>query len=369
MRRQDKRAPGTARIPVAVLGATGMVGQRFVSLLAEHAWFSLASVAASDRSAGRRYADIVRWRQARPLPVAAADAMVEPCTPDGKPALVFSALDGEVAGPIETAFAAAGHLVISNAKSHRLAPSVPLIIPEVNPDHLGVLDAAAEGAGAIITNPNCSSIGLVMALAPLAARFGLRAVQVTTLQAISGAGLPGVPGLEIADNVIPRIEGEEEKLEAEPLKILGELTDGRIEPAEFPISAQCNRVGVVDGHTACVSVRLARPATVDDLRTTWTTFQADAGVRNLPSAPRCPVHVIDDEDGPQPRLHRDLDGGMACSVGRVRPCPVQDFKFVTVSHNTVRGAAGGALLVGELAVARGYLPGVAPPGVARTGGR
>ena len=350
------------KIPVAVLGATGSVGQRFVALLAGHPWFELAAVAASERSAGKRYGEAVHWLQAAPPPPGIAGMILGRCVPPPACPLVFSALDAAVAGPIEEDCARAGCLVVSNARNHRMDPAVPLLIPEVNPDHLDLVRGQSFAGGAIITNPNCSTIGLVLSLAPLARAFGLEAVQVVTLQAVSGAGLPGVSSMEMVDNVIPHIAGEEEKIEAESLKVLGVLRDGEVKPAAFRISAQCTRVAVIDGHTQCVSVKLARRATPDELRAAWTDFSGEPQERQLPSAPAKPVHLVDGEASPQPRLHRDLGRGMAASVGRVRACTVLDFKFVTLSHNTVRGAAGGSILAAELAVARGLLPApVEPP--------
>jgi aspartate-semialdehyde dehydrogenase len=353
------------RIPVAVLGATGSVGQRFVALLADHPWFELRALTASERSAGRPYCDAVNWAQTTPLPPAFAGRVLERTEPEateGCP-IAFSALDSSIAGEAETAFARAGRLVVSNSRNHRMDPDVPLVVPEVNPDHLELVRPAAEraGRGAILTNPNCSTIGLVMALKPLVEAFGVERLHVSTLQAVSGAGLPGVPSLSILDNAIPFISGEEEKLESEPLKILGSLGEGGIESARIAISAQCNRVPVSDGHTLCVSVGLARRAEARELREAWESFSAEPQQRGLPSAPRRPIHFLDDPDAPQPRLHRDLEGGMAVSVGRLRPCPLLDFRFVALVHNTLRGAAGGALLLGELALARGLVPGHAAP--------
>ena len=345
------------RIPVAVLGATGSVGQRFVELLAEHPWFELSAVAASDRSAGRPYAEAARWMQATALPARAGRMPVVDCRPDAVDCpLVFSALDSSVAGTIEAAFAAAGRLVVSNSKNHRMDADVPLVVPEVNPDHLE-LARGQSGSGAILTNPNCSTIGLVLALKPLADAFGVEQVHVVTMQALSGAGIPGVPGLQAIDNVVPLIGGEEEKVETETRKILGRLAGGRIEPAAIEVGAACNRVGVIDGHLECVSVKLGRAAAEADLIEAWNSFTAEPQERELPSAPFAPVVYLEEPDAPQPRLHRNLGNGMAASVGRLRPCPLFDFKFVTLSHNTLRGAAGGSLLLAELAVARGLLDG------------
>lgn len=351
-----------ARIPVAVLGATGSVGQRFVELLHGHPWFRLAEVCASERSAGRPYAEAARWMQASPLPGEVAEMVVGPSAPPLESRLVFSALDSAVAGPVEEAFAAAGHLVVSNARNHRMDPRVPLLVPEVNPDHLALLERQPWDGG-IITNPNCSTIGLVLALKPLHDRFGLRTVRVVTMQAVSGAGIPGVSSMEILDNVIPFIGGEEEKLETEPLKILGALEADGIVPADLEIWAQCNRVPVVDGHTGCVWVGLERPATREAILDAWREFSPGVAASGLPSAPHPAVVVLEGEASPQPRLHRELGKGMAASVGRVRPVHGGEFAFVTLSHNTIRGAAGGAILCAELAVDRGLIPGLTRPGV------
>jgi len=347
----------SARIPVAVLGATGSVGQRFVALLADHPWFELAAVTASDRSAGKRYIDAVEWVLETPPPEAAARLTVRPTQPDLGLPLVFSALDAAVAGEAETAFAAAGAVVVSNARSHRMDPDVPLVVPEVNPDHVELARRQAFTGGAILTNPNCSTIGLVLALKPLADAFGLRRVAVTTLQALSGAGLPGVPSMRAVDNVVPFIGGEEDKLEREPLKILGRLGPGGVTPAEVVLSAQCTRVAVLDGHTECVSVETVEPADPAAAVAAWRAFEAEPQRLGLPSAPKPPVLVAEPEDRPQPRLDRGAGGGMAVTVGRVRPCPVLGLKFVALSHNTVRGAAGGSILLAELAVARGLVAG------------
>lgn len=343
------------RIPVAVLGATGSVGQRFVELLADHPWFRLAELGASERSAGRRYGEAVRWAQATPLPREAADLVVGPCEPPMASRLVFSALDSAVAGPVEEAFARAGHLVVSNARNHRMDPRVPLLVPEVNPDHLELLHSQPWRPGGIITNPNCSTIGLVLALKPLHDAFGVGSVRVATLQAVSGAGIPGVSSMEIVDNVIPFISGEEEKVETEPRKILGRLEGGSVIPAEVPVSAICTRVPVLDGHTECVWVSLEREAGPAAVVEAWRSFSAEPQALGLPTAPVPPVVYLEGDAVPQPRLHRGLGGGMAVSVGRLRRAPGGEFAFVTLSHNTIRGAAGGAILCAELAVARGIL--------------
>lgn len=356
------------RLPVAVLGATGTVGQRFITLLERHPWFEVAAVCASARSAGRPYAEAAEWIQSEPLPervgamtvIEASEAADADSDELAHCPLVFSALDASVAEAIEAGFADAGHLVVSNARSHRMAPDVPLLVPEVNPDHVELARRRWDAkGGAIVTNPNCSTIGLVLALAPLHRAFGVKQASVVTMQAVSGAGLPGISSYVMTDNVVPFIGGEEEKLEIEPHKILGRLGEDGIEPAELTVSAQCNRVPVVDGHTLCVSLSLETKASADELRAVWQEFRSEPQELSLPSAPEQPVIDLGDE-APQPRLHRDYGHGMAACVGRLRPCPVLDWRFVTLSHNTIRGAAGGALLAAELAVARGILPEVGP---------
>lgn len=348
--------PSTPRLPVAVLGATGSVGQRLVTLLERHPWFELTEVLASPRSAGRAYGEAVSWAQTTALPEAAAALTVGPCVPRDPPPLVFSALGSDVAAEVERAFAAAGCLVVTNAAPHRMHPDVPLLVPEVNADHLALAERQAFGGGRLLANPNCSTIGLVLALAPLQRAFGLRAVQVVTLQALSGAGLPGVPALLAQDNVLPHIPGEEQKLGTETGKLLGRLGPDGVEPLALPVSAQCNRVPVSDGHTLCVSLAFEQPAEERAVREAWRSWAPPADVAALPSAPAEPLVLLTGDDGPQPRLHRDLGGGMSVALGRLRPCPVLDWRFVALSHNTVRGAAGGALLVAELARTRGLLP-------------
>jgi aspartate-semialdehyde dehydrogenase len=349
-----------AKIPVGVLGATGSVGQRFVSLLATHPWFEIAALTASERSAGQPYGEAAQWFQEQPLPEAVAAMEVLPTAAPLPCRLLFSALDAAAADVAEDELARAGHFVVSNAKSHRMDPDVPLVVPEVNPDHLDLVSSQNRGGGAIVTNPNCSTIGLVLALKPLADAFGISAVHVVTMQALSGAGIPGVPSLAAVDNLIPYIPGEEEKVEAETRKILGRL-NGAIDSASIEISAQCNRVAVIDGHTECVSVRFERPAALADVRAALASFTALPQELGLPMAPVPPIVVTDRPDRPQPRLDRGVGRGMAVTVGRLRPCPVFDVKFVALSHNTLRGAAGGSILVAELAVARGLVPGVRPP--------
>jgi aspartate-semialdehyde dehydrogenase len=350
------------RIPVAVLGATGSVGQRFVQLLVRHPWFRVAAVTASERSEGKPYGEAARWVQEDPLPPEIAKLSVLPTTPGPEVAIAFSALDSSVAGPAETAFAEAGVMVVSNSKNHRMDKDVPLLVPEVNPEHLALLDVQAfpEGGG-IVTNPNCSTIGLVIPLRALHAEFGVNQVNVVTLQALSGAGLPGVASMEILDNVVPYISGEEEKLETETRKILGTLNGAGIRDAEITVSAQCTRVPVLDGHLEMVSIGLDRKASPEEVGEALAAFRGAPQELELPSAPSQPIHVLLAKDHPQPRLHRDLEGGMAVSVGRIRPCPLLDIRLALLSHNTIRGAAGGALLCAELGAAQGKFPGISVP--------
>ncbi len=347
----------TRAIDVGLLGATGAVGQQFVALLAHHPWFRLVWLGASERSAGHRYGDRVAWRPDTPLPAAAADLRIEPLQAGRPPRLVFSALDATVAGAIEAAFAAAGHWVVSNARNHRLDPTVPLVIPEVNADHLALLavqGTATGWPGRIVTNPNCSTVVLAMVLAPLR-RFGLRGVVVTTLQAVSGAGYPGLPSLDILGNVLPVIPGEEEKIERETQKILGRFAGDRIDPHPVVVSAHTTRVPVVDGHTLTVSVAFDEPPRLDDVAAALAAYRADPQALGLPSAPPQPIVVAGEPDRPQPRRDARAGGGMVVTVGRLRRCPVHHVKFVALGHNTIRGAAGAAILNAELLVARGWL--------------
>lgn len=354
-----------ARIPVAVLGATGSVGQRFVSLLMDHPWFRLAELTASDRSAGRPYGEAAHWLQSRELPAVVAGLEVRPTDPESAPLesrLVFSALDAAAAETVESVYAKAGHFVVSNAKTHRMDADVPLLVPEVNSSHLGLLEhQSAHAPGALVTNPNCSTIGLVLTLAPLQAAFGIEQVHVVTLQAVSGAGLPGVPSMQMIDNLVPHIGGEEDKLETETQKILGRLAGTGIEPAAIRVSAQCTRVPVIDGHTLCVSVKLMEGPGVEEVRRALERFSGAPQRLGLPSAPERPVRVLDAPDRPQPRLDREHDKGMTATVGRLRPCPLLGVKYVTLSHNTLRGAAGGSILVAEQALAEGWIAGLSPP--------
>ena len=291
------------------------------------------------------------------LPLNFSDMIVKECQPNLKSKIVFSALDASVAGEIEEDFAKAGYIVISNARNHRYDPNVPLIIPEVNSDHLEMIKFQKYGDGDIITNPNCSTIGLVLALKPLHENFVIESVNVVTLQAVSGAGYPGLPSMDIIDNSIPFIGGEEPKMEKEPLKILGRLnTKGQVDFADIVISAQCNRVAVNDGHLECVQVKLKKKPSIEEMINSWINFKAEPQKLNLPSAPKNPIYYFHEEKYPQPKIHRNLEKGMAAAVGRLRECPLFDYKFVVLSHNTVRGAAGGTILIAELLHAKGYLP-------------
>ena len=346
----------TKRIDVGVLGATGMVGQQFIRQLADHPWFRPVWFGASERSEGKTYAEAASWRLAWPMPSDLRGVRVDSCTPGRGPHLMFSALDANAAKDVEPAFAQAGHLVISNARSYRMDPLVPLLIPEVNADHLGLLpeQKSTKGwKGAIVTNPNCATIVLAMALAPLR-QFGINKVSVTTMQAVSGAGYPGVASLDILGNIIPFIGGgEEEKIETETLKILG--SDGGRSRLNAAISAQVNRVPVIDGHTMTVSVELLTSPPVEQVVDAMRTFSGQPQALKLPTAPVPPIVVMTAENRPQPRLDAGLGDGMTTSVGRVRTCPVLTHKFVALSHNTIRGAAGASVLNAELMHATGVL--------------
>jgi aspartate-semialdehyde dehydrogenase len=346
------------KISVGVLGATGAVGQKFIKLLENHPWFELTELAASDRSAGKAYKDATAWRQYTPIPEQIKNSVVKPCEPGLSSRVVFSGLDSSVAGEVEENFARAGYIVLSNSKNHRMDADVPLLVPEINPDHLELIKVQRERrnwTGAIVTNPNCSTIGLVMALAPIHRAFRVKRVIVTTMQALSGAGYPGHSAIDMLGNVIPFISGEEDKVETEPLKILGALDGGGIRFAEMKISAHTNRVFVEDGHMECVSVELENKATLDEVARALEDFTSLPQELKLPFAPARPVIVTTERDRPQPRFDRDAGFGMSAVVGRLRPCPVFDIRFVVLSHNTVRGAAGAAILNAEIMKARGYL--------------
>jgi aspartate-semialdehyde dehydrogenase len=345
---------------VAVLGATGAVGQAFVRLLANHPWFELAEVAASERSAGRRYAEAARWLGTEPMPPRVAAMVVKATDPAAvESELVFSALDSSVAGEAEPAFARAGRFVLSNAKNYRMEPDVPLVIAEVNPDHLALLDAQREcrgWSGGIVTNGNCSTIVAVSALAPLHARFGIRQLFVATMQAVSGAGYPGVPSLDILGNVIPYIKDEEEKVETETKKMLGRYANGAVHGAAIAVSAHTNRVPVEHGHTVCMSIEFEDRATTEQALAALREWRGADEARGLPTAPERPLLVADEPDRPQPRRDVGAGRGMSVVVGRVRGDPVFDVKLVAMGDNIVRGAAGASVLNAELLVRTGRLP-------------
>ncbi len=343
------------KIPVGILGATGSVGQKFIELLSNHPWFKITDVAASERSADKKYKDAVNWILSSPLPENIAELVVKKCEPNLNCKIVFSGLDSSIAGEVETDFANAGYIVVSNSKNHRMDKDVPLLVPEINSDHLELVRKQNYNGGFIVTNPNCSTIGMVLALKPLHDAFGIEAVNVVTMQALSGAGYPGVSSLDSLDNVIPFISGEESKLELEPMKILGSLNNHSIKETEINISAQCNRVAVVDGHLECVQVKLKNKATREEIISAWENFTGEPQKLDLPTAPKKPIHYFTENNYPQPRIHRNIDKGMAASVGRLREDKFFDFKFVVLSHNTVRGAAGGAILCAELLKAKGFL--------------
>jgi len=347
--------------PIGILGATGMVGQRFIQLLENHPWFEITWLAASDRSSGKTYGEAAKWRLDTPLPDRIARMTVSPADPDRAPKIIFAALDGAIARELEPLFANAGCAVVSNSSAFRMAPNVPLVIPEVNAEHLHLIEeqpSRKESGGYMVTNPNGSAIGLVLALKPIEERFGLEQILVTTMQAVSGAGYPGVPSMDILGNVVPYIGSEEEKLEAETLKLLGRLEGHSVVPLPARVSAHCNRVAVEDGHTESVSIKLGnklgRPATREDLLAAWAEFRPLAG-QDLPMAPEQPIEWAPQNDRPQPRLDRNRGKGMAVTVGRLRPCNVLDWKFTVLSHNTIRGAAGAAILNAELLASLGKL--------------
>jgi aspartate-semialdehyde dehydrogenase len=345
------------KIEVGVLGATGMVGQHFVKFLRDHPWFELTWVGASDRSAGKPYAEATAWRLEGAMPEKVAPLTVRACEPKNAPKLVFSAMDASVATEIERAFAEAGHLVVSNSRNHRMEHDVPLLVPEINHDHLRMLPRQREARGwkgGIVTNPNCSTIVMTLGLAPLKP-FGIKRVIASTLQAISGAGYPGVASMDINANIIPFIGGEEPKMESETQKIMGDLVNGHFEPLHAQVSAHCNRVPVVDGHTVCISVELEQKPGLEALRHAFDSYTSLPQQRSLPSAPPHPVIYMEQADRPQPRRDVERENGMAVFVGRLRDCPVFDYKFIACGHNTVRGAAGAAVLNAELMHSEGLL--------------
>ena len=347
------------KISVAVLGATGSVGQRFIQLLQGHPWFVVNELVASDRSSGQRYADVTDWRVSDSIPESARDMPVKGLSDPLESTIVFSSLPGGIALEVENRLAGEGKSVFTNASDNRMVPDVPLMIPEVNPDHAGLIEAQRKNRGwdngLIVANPNCSTIHLILALKPIWDAFGIELAITTTLQAVSGAGYPGVPSLDMIDNIVPYIGGEEEKIESETLKIFGSLNGGEISPALVKVSAQCTRVPVRDGHTESVSLKLGKQASIDEVINAFASFSGRPQELGLPSAPAHPVVVRSQADRPQPVLDRDAENGMASIVGRVRECPIFDVKFMVLGHNTIRGAAGASILNAELLVKEGYI--------------
>lgn len=345
------------KIEVGILGATGMVGQHFIKFLQGHPWFEVTFLGASDRSAGKAYREATSWRLDGAMPAKMESMVVGECKPGNAPHLVFSAMDASVATEIEQAFARAGHVVVSNSRNHRMDADVPLLIPEVNPSHLGILPLQRRNRGwkgSIVTNPNCSTMVLALALAPLK-QFGIKKVIVTTMQAISGAGYPGVASMDIVANVVPFIGNEEEKMQEETQKILGDFLGDRIQPLPTKVSAHCNRVPVVDGHMVATSVEFEHKPTESNLIHALESFRGVPQEKSLPSAPAQPIQYMREKDRPQPRRDASRDNGMAVYVGRVRECPALDFKFIALGHNTIRGAAGAAVLNAELMHSEGLL--------------
>ena len=352
--------PRTQRIPVAVLGATGSVGQRFVQLLEQHPWFYVHELVASERSAGKSYREAAGWKLETLMPETAAGMQVKELGSELESRLVFSGLDSSVAGEAEELYASRGCAVVSNSKNHRMGEDVPLLIPELNSDHIAAVERQRKrrgGKGYIVTNPNCSTIGLAMAIAPIERLYGVDQIHVSTMQAISGAGYAGVSSYAILDNVIPYISGEEEKVESEPRKILGTWDGERFVPASMRISAQTNRVPTIDGHLMTISLSLRKrdAAFLERIREAIENFTGEPQELRLPSAPHRPLHYVEEPDRPQTRLDRDREHGMAVSIGRLRPCPLLDLRMVALVHNTIRGAAGAAILNAELLEAKGLL--------------
>jgi aspartate-semialdehyde dehydrogenase len=352
-----RQAQRNMRQKIGILGATGMVGQRFIQLLEHHPYFEVAWLAASDRSSGKKYGDAVKWKLDTALPENIANMTISPAKPEGAPKVIFAALDTDIALELEPLFADAGCAVISNSSAFRMHEDVPLVIPEVNSDHLPILEEQErrkKNGGYIVTNPNCSTIGLVLVLKPIVDRFGIDAIFASTMQAVSGAGYPGVPSMDILGNVIPFIKNEEEKMQAETLRLLGSRDGKIVRPLDAKMAAHCNRVAVEDGHTESVSIKLTRPATREQILEAWAEFKPLAG-RDLPMAPAQPIEFLSQDDRPQPRVDKMRGRGMAASVGRLRPCTLLDWKFTVLSHNTIRGAAGAAILNAELLVSLGKL--------------
>ena len=350
-----------SKIDVAILGATGAVGQRFIQLLEHHPWFRVAEVVASDRSAGKPYAEAVRWVLHGQPPSDVAALIVKPLDAVIESPLVLSALPGDVAKTLELELAARGHVVSSNTSSHRMATDVPILIPDLNADHVGLVDVQRRKrgwtSGALVTMSNCTSVPLVVAMAPLV-KYGIRQANVISMQAISGAGYPGVASLDILDNVVPYIGGEEEKVETEPRKMLGKLDGDEIAFLDTVISAACNRVPVIDSHLVCASLSFEHIPSIEQIKADWEAFTGHALVRGLPSAPSPIITYTETADRPQPRRDREAGAGMTTTIGRLRTDPILDVKFVALSHNTIRGAAGGAILNAELLLSQGYVQGV-----------
>jgi len=345
------------RHPIGILGATGMVGQRYIQLLERHPWFEITWLAASDRSSGKTYGEAAKWRLDTPLPERIAQMTVSPAEPEGAPKIIFSSIDAPIARELEPRFAAAGCAVISNSSAFRMAPNVPLVLPEVNAGHLHLIEEQSwrkESGGYIVTNSNCTVMGPVLALKPIVDRFGVEQIIATSMQAVSGAGYPGVASIDILDNVVPYIPNEEEKMEEELLKLLGSLDGHVVKPLAARMSASCNRVPVVDGHTVSVSIKLGKKATREEILAAWAEFRPLAG-KGLPTAPEQPIEWAPQPDRPQPRLDRNRGNGMAITVGRLRPCGVLDWKFTVLTHNTIRGAAGATILNAELLASLGKL--------------
>jgi aspartate-semialdehyde dehydrogenase len=359
-RLKDSKPRAPRKWRAGVLGATGLVGQRLVKSLANHPWFELTAVAASERSSGKTYGEATRWHLDTPIPPEARSLVVKGLEPTLDCDFVFSALDSSVAGGAEEEFARAGYPVVSNSRNHRMDPDVPLLIPEVNAAHLDAIRVQQKqrgySTGFVVTNPNCSTAGLVLVLKPLADTFGLERIFVVTMQAISGAGYPGVASMDIHGNVVPFISGEEEKMESEPQKLLGSWDGRRFVDAGLGLSAHCNRVPVLDGHLECVSISMKKIASTEEVREALRNFEVDQEIASLPSALRNPIEVLDEDNRPQPKRDVNAGNGMAAVVGRVRECPLFDIKLTLLSHNLVRGAAGAALLNAELLAARGFIP-------------
>ena len=348
----------SSKIPVGILGATGMVGQRFIQLLERHPWFEVAWVAASERSYGKTYAEAAKWKMKTAIPARIARMKLSAAEPAGAPKVIFAALDADIAREMEPAFASAGCAVISNSSAFRMHPQVPLVIPEINSDHIKLIEQQSwrrQSGGFMVTNSNCSVMGLALALAPLDKAFGIESVFVATMQAVSGAGYPGVASLDILGNVVPFIKNEEEKMEEEAGKLLGKLKGREIVPAGFGISAHCNRVAVEDGHTESVSIKLKKNASAEKIIKVWREYRGLVADLKLPFSPAEPIFYDERVDRPQPRLDLERGHGMTVSCGRLRPCTLLDWKFTLLSHNTIRGAAGAALLNAELLKSKGYL--------------